>query len=933
VADLSPLIGRDDERERLSDALERCRSGRGGLVLVTGESGVGKSRLVAELLRGWDGRRLGVTAVPGAGAYEPLLALMGARHAGPARDAVGGPAGRVVAALREAFAGEPTVLLLDDLHLADSATLDALPLLAQAMEAHPVLMVGVYRSDELPRGHALRRMRAELRRQHRLVEIALRPLTEDQTGELLAALLEGTPARRLVSAVHARSDGLPFFVEELAAALSAGDGLETGSGALDLAAQATLPLPESVLDAVLARTAALREHHADAVEYAATLGVHVDLPALVALVGAAQADALLDAGLLLEFEGDVAVFRHALVREALYRSIPWARRRGRHERVAELLGERGAPAAVVAEHWIGAHAPHLARPLLLAAAERHCAGHGYRDAAALAARALSLWPEGEQPDERLAAVERLADCAELSGDPASALPIWVDLAHRHRAAGEPAKAACAHRRAANAAELVGDLARATAERTAAGDAFADAGAPAEAAVERLILAEQLRSAGRMTEALERAVEAAKAAATVGRRDIEAHALALQGALRSALGDGRRGVELARAGLQLALSEGLADTASHTYYVLAEALENAADYAGAVEAYESAFELCRMQGQAEFAQICYVCMSPAARLMGEWDRTLAICAEVLADGSSSVLTRRVAEEESGLITALRGDARRARGPLRRAAEFGQANGIFGLEVGATWGLAVVAELEDDERGTRDTVARLLDRCGSTEECHYALPALRWAATFLAGCADVDGVSTCHRVVATLATRNGSPKVLSALAHVGGELAMAEREADRATGQFARSVELLSGITAPYEQAHTELRWGQACAFAGDRSAAVATVTTAYRTAHRLRAKPLALRCATALVEMGEQVDRRLGRLAARALEPAGLTRREQEVLRHLVEGRTNREIAAALFLSTRTVDMHVRNLLTKLDCSSRTAAVRRASALGLVPASA
>ncbi|HEV2089361.1 MAG TPA: LuxR C-terminal-related transcriptional regulator, partial [Cryptosporangiaceae bacterium] len=78
-----------------------------------------------------------------------------------------------------------------------------------------------------------------------------------------------------------------------------------------------------------------------------------------------------------------------------------------------------------------------------------------------------------------------------------------------------------------------------------------------------------------------------------------------------------------------------------------------------------------------------------------------------------------------------------------------------------------------------------------------------------------------------------------------------------------------------------------------------------------------------------VDQRLGRLAARALDPAGLTRREREVLGLLVTGRTNRQIAQDLFVSTRTVDMHVRNVLAKLGCSSRVAAARRASELGLI----
>jgi DNA-binding CsgD family transcriptional regulator len=99
--------------------------------------------------------------------------------------------------------------------------------------------------------------------------------------------------------------------------------------------------------------------------------------------------------------------------------------------------------------------------------------------------------------------------------------------------------------------------------------------------------------------------------------------------------------------------------------------------------------------------------------------------------------------------------------------------------------------------------------------------------------------------------------------------------------------------------------------------------------KLGSRPFWLQVAADLEALGEQVDRRLGRLAARELDDGGLTRRELEVLRLVAVGRTNREIARDLFLSPRTVEMHVRNLLSKLDCRSRTEATSKAHELGLL----
>lgn len=920
-----PLVAREAELRGLSEALIRCRRGQGGLILVSGEAGIGKTRLVDEAIRSWDGALLRTTVAPSGAAYSPLTKLAPPGEWSP--DAK--PGQFVVDALVALADARPTLLLLEDLHWADAATIELLPALADVATTQTLLVLGTYRNDELPRGHALRAARTELRRRNLLTDLSLRPLTECGTHDLIAAVLGSAPAPALVAAVHGRSDGLPFFVEELARSLQEGNAVRLGAEGVELVPDAALPVPETVFDAVLTRTAGQRDQHAEAVEYAAVLGPHVNLAALEEVVGATEVDALLEAGLLLEAGAETAAFRHALVRDALHRSIPWARRRSCHARAAEVLATRRASPREVADHWLAAHEPERARPLLLESAERHCQAHAYRDAADSARRAFAIWPVDVDPDARLGLLERLADCLEMSGEQVEAARTWGEAAAVHRAAGRTERAAQAHRRAANAADLAGDSGRAHAERLSAAEAFAEAGAHAEEVVERLAVAHRLMSAGQLSAALEHSVLATASAEAAERNDLLALALSFEGAVRAGMGDAGRGVELARKGVELAFAERLDEIAGEVYYEFAASLEYAADYAGAVSAYELAVDLCRRQDNIEMEQVCLVCTSPVTRLLGEWDRALAICAKVHADDTAPTFVHRVADEESGLIAALRGDRRAARPRLRRAAEFGRESGIFGLEVGALWGLAVVATLEDDVDAALHAVASLLDLCAASEECHYALPSLRWSATLLTVAGASDRLIQAHRIVAGLATRNATPKVLSTLAHVGAELTLFEGDHAQSEALFGRSLDLLAGITAPYEQAHTGLRWGEAAGRLELRDRAVERIMTAYRIAQRLGAKPLAVRCATALSGLGEQVDRRMGRVAARSLDSSGLTRREIEVLRHLAAGKTNKAIAAELFLSVRTVDMHVRHVLEKLDCSTRGAAVRQATERGLV----
>jgi len=149
------------------------------------------------------------------------------------------------------------------------------------------------------------------------------------------------------------------------------------------------------------------------------------------------------------------------------------------------------------------------------------------------------------------------------------------------------------------------------------------------------------------------------------------------------------------------------------------------------------------------------------------------------------------------------------------------------------------------------------------------------------------------------------------------------------QFQRAIDLLREVDAPFELIESERRAAAALVRVARRDDAVDRLLGAYRLARRLRARPSIQRLAASLADLDERVDRRLSRRQAEQLVQEQLTRRELEVVRLLAAGQTNREIAKDLFLSVRTVDMHVRNILRKLDCRSRTEAARRAGELGLL----
>ena len=240
--------------------------------------------------------------------------------------------------------------------------------------------------------------------------------------------------------------------------------------------------------------------------------------------------------------------------------------------------------------------------------------------------------------------------------------------------------------------------------------------------------------------------------------------------------------------------------------------------------------------------------------------------------------------------------------------------------------------DHERSpaaARERCRALLERWRETEERHYAIAPLRWAATVFAEAHEERDVQACAAALTAIAADTGQAEALSALAHALGEIALLEGEPESAAEQFDRALELVADTGAPFERVESQRRAAAALVAAGRGEEAVERLVAAHRTARRLGARPLAARLAADLAALGEHAERHLGRRAAGDLERGGLSRRELEVLRLVAVGRTNREIARELFLSPRTVDMHLRNILAKLGCRSRADASRKAAEMGLL----
>jgi DNA-binding CsgD family transcriptional regulator len=837
------LIGRDLERAALAEQASRALGGHGATVLLGGEAGVGKTALAHAALD-----QSGLARIEGFGVPN-----------GPAD-------GELAAVLRGAAVPEgPVAIVLEDAHWADAETLRLFPALARRLRAEPVLLLVAYRDDELEQGHPLRQLRAQLRRDRHLLEIALAPLDDRGTAALLETMLGARPASSLVDAVVQQAGGVPFLVTEVGATLSRGNDLRSGPDGLELADRDRLPLPESVRDAVLLQLAGLSPEARRMLELGAAAG-HID--------------------------GEPA-FRHPLVRDAVYEQIPRPRRPALHGQVVD-----------------------------------EClAAEAYDDGLRAARRMLEL--SGADGPAQLQALQRLATCAELGGEVTEAARAWREIAQRC-ADGDPLRCAEALRRHAGQREIQGRWEEALAAREAAAQAFGRAGAAAEAATERLAAAAHLRSAASFRAALSLLEVAAVDAAEAQRTDLQLRIRALEGNVRARMGDGIQGVELVRSALTDALAGNAGAVAAEIYQRLADSLEHRGDYAGARATYDDAAAFCNAIDAQPAADLCLACLTVVLRQAGDWTHALATAREVLASSTATAHARAAAGSNLGVINALRGDVDAARAQLLDAASLARRIELTPAELICAWGLAVVAAVREAP-GDQVQVSchLLLDRWRASEDRHFAISPLRWAVSALAERGDEAGTRACAAALARIAAEAGQPEAMSALSHALGETAMLDGDCRRAVDQFQQAIDLLQHIGAPLERMESERRAADALLRCGDREAAAQRLLTAYHLARRLRVRPSIQRLAADLAELGERVDRRLSRRQAAQLTQAQLTRREVEVIRLIAAGHTNREIAAELVLSVRTVDMHVRNILRKLDCRSRVDAARRAGELSLV----
>ena len=411
-----PLAGREDDLAALDRALADAEAGTPRYAVLTGEPGIGKTRLAAEVaLRARDrGARVLVGRCSQDDGAPPLWPWMAVLDGIGAGDVIAGSDEdegaqfraweRITRAVRDAACAQTTVLVLDDLHWADPSTLRVLRLLVETADAtagERLLVLATWRAHPEPAG-VLADVAESLARRH-AVRIELAGLPTRAVAELLLQVSEASVSGELAQLLRDRTEGNPFFLVEFARL--AGERADLG----ELAAT----MPTAVADVLARRLARLPEETVTALRTAAIIGRQFDTPTLALATGIDEDD-LLDvvepaqaAGLVREDGVDRFLFSHALVRDTLRTGISATRRARAHAHVAGVLEEIGGRDTEVARHWLEAGPTHAAQ--------------AWRAAVRGAAVARRLHAHDEAADLLLRALQAMDE------DPGTALPERYDV--------------------------------------------------------------------------------------------------------------------------------------------------------------------------------------------------------------------------------------------------------------------------------------------------------------------------------------------------------------------------------------------------------------------------------------------------------------------------------------------------------------------------
>jgi DNA-binding CsgD family transcriptional regulator/tetratricopeptide (TPR) repeat protein len=913
----SAFIGREEQLALAARRWQAATNGAGHFLLVAGEAGIGKTRLLGEIAAAISGAKQLTAAVfprdieaVGGLILDLALALGRANDAGTAsalRDRLtAGPdasgdrsrsrrilvsdlAGTVTTLLSET----PTLLRIEDLHWADELSLDVLERVATTLAQTSSMILGTYRSDELYPRTPLRRLRSRLLEQRLAEEVRLPRLDAAQTDALIRSLTGGTQSSDTINSVLDRSDGIPLYVEELLS-------------------DRTSVVPATIADAVIVQRDSLAATTIPVLEAAAVIGRSFAIDLLEAVAGGARDETdialgeLADRNLVLAgADGATLDFRHALIRDAIYENISPLRKRDLHARVADVAVEFGFGDSFVSDQYERARRPADAYRYAILAARGARQLSSHREAVELFRRAQRTAP-GELPQsERAALYAELAEVLAATDDNEAAATQLESAINLYRTLGDEVAAAILVPRLAAVRHLLGVSYDSRA--TLLDDELhrIDGLTPPAPVPVRAALLAALAAAYMLDRCLDDATEAGTAAAALadegGALDERIDIDLTLGSVLVFAGPGSDGWPMLESAIAKARELQFEAQAARGYRMIGSSASVLVEYERAERWIGEGLDYTSITERWNDFHYLDAHLAHVRWARGEWDDAKAIASRALDVGRGGVTTRNTALIVLGYLALGRGDFGTARIQLGEAREIGERMHELQRLVPALWGLAETELLAGDPASAAGLAEVAYSNSEPIGDAAYIFPFLTTGVRAYLALHDAQRARDWFDRCAYLLRYRGIPGTLPAIAHAEGLLLLAE-------GQTGAARALL-------EEAHAG--W-----VVSDRywDAARSAIDLAHCAARSRRPRD-----AAGLVDETRQRATAIGATAilslAHAVADGGvsagpLSARELDVARLVAAGSTNREIAERLVISPKTASSHIEHILAKLGVARR-----------------
>lgn len=954
-ADKKSIFGRTQELQALQKQLRQTGRGRGGVVLLSGQSGIGKSTLLQHALSDGDAQVVQTqvyedAALPYAPVIQALRQLLpyieqenlqlksflGVILPELEQSTPDSNRDTLFAAIKEVFQvytkDRPLVFVIEDLHWADDSTMEALLPLALEARQSPLTIIGTYRNEYLPKKARLRWFRNELRRHRMLLEIGLELLNEDDCRQLMEHITGGPVHERLSRLIFEQTQGLPLFIQEITKVLVSKSLLIKENGVWCLTDQQELPVPDSIRDAVALQLDGLSPAAREKLEFAAAYGMVFDLNFLVETTGGdAGMDELLQQQIIRENHDGTGVFQHYLTKEAIKGEILWSKRRSIYRCIAEYLEQHDTELERRGKFWLQAGEHEQARGAFITSVQQYCKMHAHREAAQAAHQALELWPKGKDEPGRVRMLEQLANCTQISGQLHDSIVALRELAASDPIKNDARRLAEVHRSLAIAYGLQNTWLQYTNSRLLAAELFEQADLPGEAAKEWLAIANRYLASFEINAALDATGKSISLAKTAKDHGTQARAMGVHGYTLSMQGKFEAAREMANEAINLALAHNEKEAAADAYRRLGGVYEYASQFDASIKTYESALSFCRTNGVDVLSQHCLPCMSWVLLRLGEWKKALEVCKEISDDPQGYDAAKATANLVLAIIKAHRGENKSALQHIQQAQLLSEREHLAYAKLLLPWAKALVFENSNESAEVEQQYQEMLQIWQSSQDQHDVLVALLNATAYYGEQANEEALNRCAQIFSTISKNTANPEAVGGLAFALGEMAHLRESYAESNEHYDQAIRHFEDLSTPVQKILALYKKGVTLAqLPEERDSTKKTLQTALSEAKTLGMRPLAAKIELALAPLQKPVKQVFGNEKSKS-EPVGvpLTRRQMEILLAVAEGLSNKEIASKLYLSTRTVDMHVGNILDRLNCRSRAEAVKVAAEQGML----